>query len=175
MSLTGQETAIRVPLEVHSVPLPAPKTTLQKLRDKVSEIFFPDDPLHQFKNKSLQTKLILGLQYLFPIFQWLPGYGFDLFRSDLVSGLTIASLAIPQVTIFLLPWCRKLGHGNWLHGPRYLTLPLELATLLGGRYILFSWFVFSFRVSTTSIGIVSKIVLKICLRNPFVIFFYTSK
>ncbi|KAJ8442392.1 hypothetical protein Cgig2_018648 [Carnegiea gigantea] len=94
---TGQqETAIRVPLELHGVPLPPPKTTLQKLRDKVSEIFFPDDPLHQLKNKSFKTKLILGLQYFFPIFQWLPGYGFDLFRSDLVSGLTIASLAIPQ-------------------------------------------------------------------------------
>lgn len=96
MSSGQLETAIRVPLEVHSVQLPPQKTTLQKLKEKVSEIFFPDDPLHQFKNKSFKTKVILGLQFFFPILQWLPSYGFNLFRSDLVAGLTIASLAIPQ-------------------------------------------------------------------------------
>lgn len=95
MSLTGEE-GMRIALEVHSVALPPKKSTFQKLKDKVCEIFFPDDPLHQFKNQTLRTKLVLGLQYLFPILQWLPTYGFNLFRSDLVSGLTIASLAIPQ-------------------------------------------------------------------------------
>ncbi|KAF5191832.1 Sulfate transporter 1.1 [Thalictrum thalictroides] len=40
--------------------------------------------------------MILGLEYFFPIFLWAPHYSFKLFRSDVVSGLTIASLAIPQ-------------------------------------------------------------------------------
>ncbi|KAL2929252.1 putative sulfate transporter 3.4 [Bienertia sinuspersici] len=83
-------------IEIHSVSLPPKKTTFQKLKLKLSEIFFPDDPLHQFKNKNLKTKLILGFQFFFPILQWLPNYGFKLFRSDLIAGLTIASLAIPQ-------------------------------------------------------------------------------
>ena len=87
--------------------------------------------------------------HLFPIFQWLPGYGFDLFRSDLVSGLTIASLAIPQITIFPSPWCRKLGHGNWLLGPRYFTvghLNLQHYQVVGASYFLGSFFPFKYRL-----------------------------
>ncbi|XP_021741553.1 probable sulfate transporter 3.4 [Chenopodium quinoa] len=98
MSVEQEETSINVlnSIGIHSVSLPPKKTTLQKLKHKLNEIFFPDDPLYQFKNKNLKTKLILGFQYIFPILQWLPTYGFQLFRSDLVAGLTIASLAIPQ-------------------------------------------------------------------------------
>ncbi|KAH9613611.1 hypothetical protein KSS87_008849 [Heliosperma pusillum] len=91
-----EETIISVPVEIHSVSLPPKKSTLHKLKLKLCEIFFPDDPLHQFKNKNLKTTLILGLQYVLPILQWLPTYNLKLFRSDLVAGLTIASLAIPQ-------------------------------------------------------------------------------
>ncbi|KAH6782139.1 sulfate transporter 3 [Perilla frutescens var. frutescens] len=84
------------PLKVHRVCLPPPKTTVEKLRHRLSEIFFPDDPLHKFKDQAWLRKLILGLQFFFPIFQWAPNYSFKLFKSDLVSGVTIASLAIPQ-------------------------------------------------------------------------------
>ncbi|CAI9281243.1 unnamed protein product [Lactuca saligna] len=83
-------------LELHNVCLPPQKTTLQKLRHRLSEVFFPDDPLHGFKNQSRFRKLILALQYFFPIFEWAPNYNLTLLRSDVVSGLTIASLAIPQ-------------------------------------------------------------------------------
>lgn len=85
-------------MEIHSVCLPPKKTTLQKLKHRLSEIFFPDDPLYRFKNQQWCKKLILALQFLFPILQWGPDYNLKLFRSDIISGLTIASLAIPQVT-----------------------------------------------------------------------------
>ncbi|GFP83681.1 probable sulfate transporter 3.4 [Phtheirospermum japonicum] len=39
--------------------------------------------------------MVLGLQFLFPVFHWGPNYSLKLLKSD-VSGLTIASLAIPQ-------------------------------------------------------------------------------
>uniref|UniRef100_A0A0R0IVC5 STAS domain-containing protein n=1 Tax=Glycine max TaxID=3847 RepID=A0A0R0IVC5_SOYBN len=84
------------PLEIHKVRLPPERTTLQKLRHRLSEIFFPDDPLHRFKNQTCLMKLLLALQYFFPIFQWAPHYNLSLLRSDIISGLTIASLAIPQ-------------------------------------------------------------------------------
>ncbi|XP_022891378.1 probable sulfate transporter 3.4 [Olea europaea var. sylvestris] len=84
------------PLETHEVCLPPHRTTLQKLRQRLSEIFFPDDPLHGFKNQTWFRKLLFGLQYFFPIFQWATNYNVKLLRSDVVSGLTIASLAIPQ-------------------------------------------------------------------------------
>lgn len=85
------------PLEVHKVCLPPRRTTVQKLRLRLSEIFFPDDPLHRFKDQTWFRQLILGLQFFFPIFEWAPNYCFKLLKSDVVSGLTIASLAIPQV------------------------------------------------------------------------------
>ncbi|RDX79267.1 putative sulfate transporter 3.4 [Mucuna pruriens] len=84
------------PLQIHKVRLPPERTTLQKLRHRLSEIFFPDDPLHRFKNQTCLMKILLALQYLFPIFQWAPLYNLSLLRSDIISGLTIASLAIPQ-------------------------------------------------------------------------------
>ncbi|KAL2932474.1 putative sulfate transporter 3.4 [Bienertia sinuspersici] len=82
--------------EIHHVCLPPKRSTLQKLKHRVSEIFFPDNPLHRFKNQTWLKKLVLGLQYLFPVFSWGPNYNLKLLRSDLISGLTIASLAIPQ-------------------------------------------------------------------------------
>lgn len=84
------------PLQVHRVCLPPPTTTFTKLKRRLSEIFFPDDPLHRFKNQTCFTKFVLALQFFFPIFQWGPKYSLNLLRSDVVSGLTIASLSIPQ-------------------------------------------------------------------------------
>lgn len=86
-----------MPLEIHTVHLPPHQTTLQKLKNRFCEIFFPDDPFFRFKNQNFRTKLLLGIQYLFPIFLWAPHYNLKLLRSDVISGLTIASLAIPQV------------------------------------------------------------------------------
>ncbi|OAY36783.1 probable sulfate transporter 3.4 [Manihot esculenta] len=100
---SSHETALRItteaampPMVIHSVCPPPQQTTLQKLKQRLGEIFFPDDPLHRFKNQTLCKKLLLGFQFLFPILQWGPQYSLRLFRSDIISGLTIASLAIPQ-------------------------------------------------------------------------------
>ncbi|CAK9157577.1 unnamed protein product [Ilex paraguariensis] len=85
-----------ISMEVHKVVPPPHRSTIQKLKNRLKETFFPDDPLRQFKGRPLKQKLMLGTQYIFPILQWGPNYSFKLFKSDLVSGLTIASLAIPQ-------------------------------------------------------------------------------
>ncbi|GMI82061.1 sulfate transporter 3;4, SULTR-like P Distribution Transporter [Hibiscus trionum] len=85
-----------VTMEIHSVCMPPKKTTFQKLKHRVSEIFFPDDPLYGFKNQTWCKKLVLGVQSLFPICKWFLEYELRMFRSDIISGLTIASLAIPQ-------------------------------------------------------------------------------
>lgn len=82
------------PLEVR---LPARRTTVQKLGHRMAEIFFPDDPLHKFKDQTPFNKFVLGIQYFFPIFQWAPHYNLKLLKSDVVAGITIASLSIPQV------------------------------------------------------------------------------
>ncbi|KAL9272695.1 hypothetical protein AKJ16_DCAP19737 [Drosera capensis] len=82
--------------ELHRVCLPPKKPTLQKLKSRLGDIFFPDNPLSNFKNQTGIRKLVLALQFLFPILHWGPNYSFRLLKSDIVSGLTIASLAIPQ-------------------------------------------------------------------------------
>ncbi|KAM3195659.1 hypothetical protein ACQJBY_071674 [Aegilops geniculata] len=91
-----QAPAGMVQVELHKVSAPERRTTARALGQRLAEIFFPDDPLHQFKNQSLARKLVLALQYFFPIFHWGSNYSLRLLRSDAVAGLTIASLAIPQ-------------------------------------------------------------------------------
>ncbi|KAL4195446.1 hypothetical protein AMTRI_Chr05g64660 [Amborella trichopoda] len=83
-------------MDLHKVPTPPSKTTFEVLKIRFSDIFFPENPLKQFKNQSVCRKWVLAIQYLFPIFQWGPNYSLKLLRSDIVSGFTIASLAIPQ-------------------------------------------------------------------------------
>lgn len=85
-----------VQMEIHQVVPPPHKSTLQKFKVRLKETFFPDDPLRQFKGQTPQKRLVLGAKYFFPILQWGSNYSFQIFKSDLVSGLTIASLAIPQ-------------------------------------------------------------------------------
>ncbi|XVE85416.1 hypothetical protein DITRI_Ditri17bG0089500 [Diplodiscus trichospermus] len=89
-------TSPEIAMDVHKVVLPPHKTTIQKLKTRLKETFFPDDPLRQFKGQPTTKKWILAAQYIFPILQWGPNYSLKLFKSDVVSGLTIASLAIPQ-------------------------------------------------------------------------------
>ncbi|TXG63699.1 hypothetical protein EZV62_010693 [Acer yangbiense] len=81
---------------VQRVEVPPPQPFFKSLHYNLKETFFPDDPLRQFKNKTASRKFILGLQYFFPIFEWVPRYTFQFLKSDLISGITIASLAIPQ-------------------------------------------------------------------------------
>uniref|UniRef100_A0A2N9J5A4 STAS domain-containing protein n=1 Tax=Fagus sylvatica TaxID=28930 RepID=A0A2N9J5A4_FAGSY len=95
-STTMHSHCLEISMEAHKVVTPPPMSTIQKLKIRLKETFFPDDPLRQFKGQPLKKKLILGAQYIFPILQWSPNYNLKLFKSDIVSGLTIASLAIPQ-------------------------------------------------------------------------------
>lgn len=81
---------------MHEVVLPPHRSTGKKLKLKLKETFFPDDPFRNFKHLSFKEKWVFTLQYLFPILSWAPNYRFSFFKSDLISGLTIASLAIPQ-------------------------------------------------------------------------------
>ncbi|KAL2935825.1 Sulfate transporter 3.1 [Bienertia sinuspersici] len=78
------------------VAVPPPQPFFKSLQASLKETFFPDDPLRQFKNQPKSRKFILGLQYFFPFFVWAPNYRLDLLKSDLIAGITTASLAIPQ-------------------------------------------------------------------------------
>ncbi|KAK8693926.1 hypothetical protein V6N13_071493 [Hibiscus sabdariffa] len=80
----------------HRVAVPPPQPFFKSFKNSLKETFFPDDPLRQFKNKPPSRKFMLGLQYFLPILEWGPRYSFEFLKADLISGITIASLAIPQ-------------------------------------------------------------------------------
>ncbi|XP_010254171.1 PREDICTED: probable sulfate transporter 3.5 isoform X2 [Nelumbo nucifera] len=81
---------------VHKVNFTTPRNFTTSFKSDLKETFFPDDPFRQFKNEPPLRKAKKAAQYFFPVFEWLPKYNFRLFRYDLLSGITIASLAIPQ-------------------------------------------------------------------------------
>ncbi|EHA8587414.1 Anti-sigma factor antagonist domain of sulfate transporter91 [Cocos nucifera] len=92
----GHQVEIAVMEVMRKVVPPPPRSSLDKIKLRLKETFFPDDPFRRFKGQPPKKKWILGAQYLFPILGWAPTYDLSHFKSDLVSGLTIASLAIPQ-------------------------------------------------------------------------------
>ncbi|KAG6526268.1 hypothetical protein ZIOFF_016250 [Zingiber officinale] len=88
--------AAMAPPEVHRVDVPPEISAFQCLKLRLREFLFPDDSFHQFKNQPFLKSLALALQYVFPIFAWGSDYTLSLLKSDAISGITIASLAIPQ-------------------------------------------------------------------------------
>ncbi|KAK1413917.1 hypothetical protein QVD17_29654 [Tagetes erecta] len=74
----------------------APRSFAVAFKSDMKETLFPDDPFHDFKGKTLAEKAKKSIQYFVPVFQWLPNYTGKLFMYDLLAGVTIASLAIPQ-------------------------------------------------------------------------------
>lgn len=80
----------------HRVAVPPPQPFSKSLKNTLKETFFPDDPLRQFKNQPPRKKVALGFQYVFPILEWGRHYTLQFFKADLIAGITIASLAIPQ-------------------------------------------------------------------------------
>ncbi|CAL0309517.1 unnamed protein product [Lupinus luteus] len=81
----------------HKVLPPPKKTLFEDIKHSMKEIFFADSPARAYKNKTIGRKFVLlGLESVFPILSWARGYSFKSFRGDFISGLTIASLCIPQ-------------------------------------------------------------------------------
>lgn len=84
---------------VHKVEIPPKQNLCDEFKAIVKETFLADDPLRHFKNQPRSRKFFLGIQAVFPITEWAKDYNFTKFRGDLIAGLTIASLCIPQVYI----------------------------------------------------------------------------
>lgn len=83
----------------HKVGIPPRQNTFKEFKSVVKETFFHDDPLRCFKHQTKFRKFILGIEAVFPILNWGRNYNAAKFRGDIIAGLTIASLCIPQVTL----------------------------------------------------------------------------
>ncbi|CAH9101535.1 unnamed protein product [Cuscuta europaea] len=81
---------------IHKVGAPRKENLFKEIKDTVKETLFADDPFRSFKDQSRTRQFILGMQAIFPILDWGRSYTLAKFRGDLIAGLTIASLCIPQ-------------------------------------------------------------------------------
>lgn len=72
------------------------RTFLSSFRYGLKETLLPDDPFRYLKGKSACSVAWGYLKYFVPILEWAPRYTFAKFRFDLLAGITIASVAIPQ-------------------------------------------------------------------------------
>ncbi|KAJ4716922.1 Sulfate transporter 1.1 [Melia azedarach] len=81
---------------VHKVGVPPKQKLFREFTATVKETFFADDPFRPFKDQPRSRKFLLVLQTLFPILEWGRDYSLSKFKGDLIAGLTIASLCIPQ-------------------------------------------------------------------------------
>ncbi|KAI8571002.1 hypothetical protein RHMOL_Rhmol01G0082700 [Rhododendron molle] len=81
---------------IYEVNYATPRSFGTALKSDLKETLFPDDPFHEFKNEPPSKKAKKAIQYFVPIFKWLPKYSLRFFKYDLLAGITIASLAIPQ-------------------------------------------------------------------------------
>ncbi|KAG6482335.1 hypothetical protein ZIOFF_058966 [Zingiber officinale] len=82
--------------DIHKVGLPQRRKLVSEFADTFKETFFADDPLRPYKDQPRARKLVLSLQFLFPILEWGRNYNLTKLKGDLIAGLTIASLCIPQ-------------------------------------------------------------------------------
>ncbi|THU47097.1 hypothetical protein C4D60_Mb09t11940 [Musa balbisiana] len=85
---------------LYKVGCPTRKRLVREFTDALKETLFKDDPLRQNKDQSGSRKFMLGLRFLFPIFDWGSGYNLSKFKGDPIAGLTIdigyAKLANPE-------------------------------------------------------------------------------
>ena len=86
----------------YKVGFPPKKGAFAEFSEGVKETFFADDPLREYKDQTKFKKLWLGLQHIFPMLDWGRHYTLGKFKGDLIAGMTIASLCIPQVRTHLL-------------------------------------------------------------------------
>ncbi|XP_062216741.1 sulfate transporter 3.1-like [Phragmites australis] len=79
------------------VPVPPARPFLDTFRGNLKETFFPDDPFRAVvRERGAGRRAVAALRYFFPFLEWAPAYNIGTLKSDLVAGVTIASLAIPQ-------------------------------------------------------------------------------
>ncbi|KAL3635308.1 Solute carrier 26 [Castilleja foliolosa] len=81
---------------IHKVGVPPKQSVIKEFKFTFKETFFHDDPFRPFKDQSISKKMLLGVQAVFPILEWGRRYKLHMFKGDLIAGLTIASLCIPQ-------------------------------------------------------------------------------
>ncbi|CAA7397198.1 unnamed protein product [Spirodela intermedia] len=78
------------------VELSKRRTFGESLKASLKDIFFPDDPFRQLLGQPPWSRAWRALKYVVPFLEWAPNYTLHKLRYDVLAGITIAGLAIPQ-------------------------------------------------------------------------------
>ncbi|EAZ37975.1 hypothetical protein OsJ_22321 [Oryza sativa Japonica Group] len=106
---------------LHKVAAPPAQSTASKLKARVKETFFPDDPFRGFKGKPLTTKWVMAVQYLFPILDWGISYAK---LASLPPIIGLYSSFVPPMVYAVLGSSRDLAVG-----------PVSIASLIMGSML----------------------------------------
>lgn len=80
---------------------PEPPSPWHELKSQVKDSFLTKAKrFKSFRKQPLPKRVLSILQVVFPIFGWCRNYKLTMFKKDLMAGLTLASLCIPQVYIY---------------------------------------------------------------------------
>nr|GMD91210.1 low affinity sulfate transporter 3-like [Ipomoea batatas] len=97
---------------------PQPPTLCQELITSLKATVLPDANTHSSKPQKTPSAFAVSfLQGLFPILKWGRNYKATKFKNDLMAGLTLASLCIPQslflgFIIFCVETMQSIGYAN---------------------------------------------------------------
>uniref|UniRef100_A0A0D9WAF1 STAS domain-containing protein n=1 Tax=Leersia perrieri TaxID=77586 RepID=A0A0D9WAF1_9ORYZ len=105
----------------HKVSAPPAQSTASKMKVRVKETFFPDDPFRGFKGKPLKTKWLMAVQYLFPILEWGISYAK---LASLPPIIGLYSSFVPPMVYAVLGSSRDLAVG-----------PVSIASLIMGSML----------------------------------------
>lgn len=95
--LKNTDNALRMERAKLVLSSPDPPGLWHELVGSIKETIFPKRNTISSSKPSRSMRVFSFLQGLFPILSWGRNYKASKFKNDLMAGLTIASLSIPQV------------------------------------------------------------------------------
>ena len=79
-----------------TVSIPEKGSFVTEIRSTLKETFFPDNPIRTLQKQTPRERFFTTIAYVFPVFNWAQGYTLLNLKDDVIAGLTIGSLCIPQ-------------------------------------------------------------------------------
>jgi high affinity sulfate transporter 1 len=80
-----------------AVVVPPKGRLVDELRAALKETFFPENPIASLRKlRTPRERFFSVIAYIFPVFHWARGYNLLSLKDDIIAGLTIGSLCIPQ-------------------------------------------------------------------------------
>jgi hypothetical protein len=87
----------RGPAAASAVVVPPKGRFVDEIRGTLKETFFPENPIGSLRKLSTPRERFFSvIAYIFPVFHWARGYNLLSLKDDVIAGLTIGSLCIPQ-------------------------------------------------------------------------------